>query len=162
VTPITAIERTPTTSYDEDIYDPKAGDTYESISRDFYNDTKYATALRTYNRNKPLQGSGQILIPPLGVLGRTSPSTPPTIGMPVSQAGGTPEWGSAPPSTTVRAGEKTFRVPTGGMTMKAIARLTLNNEQRWQDIYTLNPQHRPDERLPAGTDIRLPTDARIP
>ena len=46
VKPAAAPLRTPSTSYDVDIYQPRATDTYESISRDFYNDAKYAAALR--------------------------------------------------------------------------------------------------------------------
>ena len=47
------------------------------------------------------------------------------------------------------------------MTMKAVAKLTLGNEQRWGDIYDLNSHLRPDN-LPAGTELKLPADARIP
>ncbi|MBA4190124.1 MAG: hypothetical protein C0467_19240 [Planctomycetaceae bacterium] len=164
VTPVAAIERSPTTSFDVDIHEPKAGDTYEAISREFYNDTRYAAALRAYNRNKPLQGSGPIDVPPLHVLKRYSQTPQPQSGVvPVSQINTTPEWGSASPSAAARTGgDKAFRIPTGGMSMRAVARLTMGNEQRWNDIYTLNPQLRPDEILPAGTELRLPADARTP
>ncbi len=163
VTPVAAIERSPTTSYDVDLHEPKAGDTYESISREFYNDTRYAAVLKTYNRNKPLQGSGPIDVPPLHVLKRYTQNQPQSGVVPVSQTGATQEWGSAPAAAAVRTGaDKSFRIPTGGMSMRAVARLTLSNEQRWNDIYALNPQLRPDEILPAGTELRLPADARNP
>jgi nucleoid-associated protein YgaU len=169
VTPITNIERTPTTSYDVDLYEPKSGDTYEAISREFYNDTRYAPALRAYNRNKPLQGAGPLDVPPLHVIKRYGQGASPggNVGTPVSRPGGTGEWGPAPANTpgtgSVRnGGDKTFRVPQGGMSMRAVARLTLGNEQRWNEVYQLNPHLRPDEILPAGTDLRLPSDARTP
>ena len=48
--------------------------------------------------------------------------------------------------------QTTFRVPQGGMSLRAVARLTLGTEQRWGDIYDLNPQiTKPDAVLPAGT-----------
>jgi len=163
VTPVAAIERSPTTSFDVDIHEPKAGDTYEAISREFYNDTRFAAALRAYNRNKPLQGSGPIDVPPLHILKRYSQNQPQSGVVPVSQVNTQPEWGSAAASAPVRtSAAKSFRVPTGGMSMRAVARLTMGNEQRWNDIYALNPQLRPDEILPAGTDLRLPADARNP
>ncbi len=53
----------------------------------------------------------------------------------------------------------TDRVPMGGMSMQAVARLTLGNEQRWSEIYDLNPQLNPS-KVPAGTDLKLPADAK--
>jgi hypothetical protein len=45
--------------------------------------------------------------------------------------------------------------------MRAIARNTLGDDQRWGEIYNLNPQLRAD-LIPEGTDVRLPTDAKLP
>ena len=50
--------RAPTTSYDVDIYHPKANDTWESISREYFSDPKYAAALRAYNQNRALRRVG--------------------------------------------------------------------------------------------------------
>lgn len=143
-----------------DIYEPKAGDTYESISREFYNDVRFAAALRAYNRNKPLQGAGPIDVPPLHVIKRYMPGG----GMgatPVSRPAPGPDPGWAPAVSPTR-GDKTFRVPSGGMSMRGVARLLLGSEQRWQEVYDRNPHLRPDEILPAGTELRLPPDARLP
>jgi hypothetical protein len=166
VTPIAGSERTPTTSYDVDIYEPKASDTWDSISREFYNDAKYATALRAYNRNKPLTG-GTIDVPPIHVLRRTA-APPPSAGTgvgtgtPVSRSSPAPDpWG--PPTAPVSTGGgKTFRIPEGGMSLRAVARYALGTEQRWDDIYRLNPEVAPDKVLPAGTDLKMPPDARFP
>lgn len=159
-------ERTPTTSYDVDIYEPKAGDTYESICREFYNDTRYAAALRAYNGNKPLQGIRSVDVPPIHVLRRVAQGQL-TPGTPAGRTGiGTvPEWGpsTVPAPTTRPGGGTTFRVPPGGMTLRAIAREVLNSEQRWTEIFDLNRQiTKPDEPLPAGTEVKLPPDARPP
>jgi len=159
--PVAGIERSPTTTFDVDLHEPKAGDTYESISREFYNDTRYGQALRAYNRNKPLQGSGPVDVPPLHVLKRSSQNGPQGGVVPAGQTSSDPGWNSAPPVVRT-GGDRLFRIPQGGMSMRAVARLTLSNEQRWKDIWELNPQLRPDEILPVGTDLRLPADARTP
>jgi LysM repeat protein len=166
VTPVSGSgsgERVPSTSYDVDIYDPKPGDSYPSIAREFYNDTRYAAALQAYNRNKPIRPADPIEVPPIYILKRMMPAEP---------GGGVPAAGpgsSAPaawnPSGTPAArsgGHVLFRVPQGGMSMRAVARWTLGNEQRWTEIYDLNPQAKPDEKLPAGTELKLPADARLP
>jgi hypothetical protein len=49
------------------------------------------------------------------------------------------------------------------MTLRAVSRLTLGADTRWAEIWELNRQiTRPDEVLPAGTELRLPPDARLP
>ena len=72
-------------------------------------------------------------------------------------------WGPAGEAATpaFRAtGQRTFTVPTGGMTMGAIARDTLGTQNRWADIYNLNPQLSPGDVLPAGTVVKIPTDLK--
>jgi nucleoid-associated protein YgaU len=166
VTPISGSgnsERVPTTSYDVTIYVPKATDTYESISREFYNDARYATALRTYNRNKVVQGADAIDIPPIYILKRLlQPQS--GLGSATGRGGNLPpDWGTANPAAPRSSGGITFRIPQGGMSMRAVARWALGNEQRWTEIYDLNPQHtKPDAILPAGTELKLPADARPP
>jgi hypothetical protein len=48
------------------------------------------------------------------------------------------------------------------MSMRGVAKLVLGTEQRWGDIHNLNPHLRPDVILPAGTELKLPPDARVP
>jgi hypothetical protein len=166
VTPTSAAnDRAPTTSYDVDIYTPRTGDTWEAISREFYNDTRFAAGLRAYNRNRGLVGNSPVDVPPIHVVKRYMPApTPPGTGSPGAGSGGfTPagDWGAAPPPARP-ASERLFRVPTGGMSMRAVARITLGSEQRFDEIYRLNPHLRPDEILPAGTELQLPPNARNP
>jgi hypothetical protein len=170
-TPIVGAERQPTTSFDVDIYEPKASDTWESISREFYNDARYATGLRVYNKNKSLQGSGPVDVPPIHIVKQSMPqgnapagsgNTRGSVGQPSKAAGSLPDWNAATTSITRTGNSKIFTVPEGGMTMRAVAKFTLGNEQRWNDIYTLNPHLRPDEQLRAGTEVKLPPDARNP
>ena len=140
-----------------DIYQPKVGESWESIAREYYNDAKYAPALRAYNRDRSLQG-GSVDVPPIHVLRRVSTSGP-AQGFPVGRTGGD-SWGAA---VSTGGGTRTFRVPDGGLSLPAIAKLVLGSEQRWTDIYDLNPQFtKADEILPAGTELKLPADARPP
>lgn len=159
VKPAGVVERTPTTSFDVDLYEPKAGDSYETISREFYNDLRYTRALAEFNRRKPMQGSGPIEVPPIHIL-KTRYS---------SLIGGTPtgtitpsvEW--MPASATIPApvpqpaGRTTFVVPAGGMSMRAVAREALGTDKRWLEIYDLNPQYAPDA-VPAGATLKLPAN----
>ena len=165
-----APEFAPKTGFDVDLHDPKANDSYESISLEWYNDRRYAAALRAFNQNKPLQGGHSVDVPPIHILKRRFPAQ---AGGAVTPVGGaavpsaTPQWGPAgdkpdAPARAVGAGRGGYVVPPGGMTMKAVARLTLGNEQRWRDIYDLNSNLRPDDVLPPGTELKLPADARLP
>ena len=166
-----APEFAPKTDFDVDMYDPKANDSYESISLEWYNDRRYAAALRAFNQNKPLQGGHAVDVPPIHILKRRFPAQAGGAVTPVGGAGAgpsaTPQWGPAgdkpdAPARAVGAGRGGYVVPPGGMTMKAVARLTLGNEQRWRDIYDLNSNLRPDDVLPPGTELKLPPDARLP
>ena len=175
VTQTTAMERTPTTSYDVDIYSPKQGDTWEAISREFYNDTKYAAALRAVNNNVSLSG-GMVDIPPLFILKQKSqtggglggstalPSPPPSPPPASAPQGSAPTWAPSNPTTpaTPSAGTKIYRVPAGGDTLPAIAKKYLGNEQRWTELYNLNPHVTAPNAVPAGTEIKLPADAKVP
>jgi hypothetical protein len=168
-----ANERPAATSFDVDLYEPRAGDTYDSISREFYNDTRYAAALRAFNANKALQGGVQVEVPPMHVLrkrfpqltGTTPvPASPPVV-RPVGVTGAGGEWaaaGGADPGFRAST-NSSYVVPPGGMTLKAVAKLTLGTDQRWADVWELNRQITdPGAVLPAGTEVRLPVGARVP
>lgn len=151
-------ERAPVTSFDVDLHDPKAGETYASISKDFYNDAKYAAALQEYNARRPIQGGFKVEVPPIHVLKKRYPQL---IGSVVPAGGSarpTDPWGPSTESTPAfrPTGPRTFTVPTGGMTMGAIARDTLGSPTRWREIYDINPQLSPGDVLPAGTVVKIP------
>lgn len=158
--PAAGPERATTTSYDVDLHEPKSGDTYETISREFYNDPKYAPALREYNGRRPLQASVRVEVPPIHILKTRYPQL---VG-PVVPAGRTADgWGPAGSGGDVApafrpTGARTYTVPAGGMRMPDIARAALGNPSRWKDIYNLNPQLPTDEVLPAGTLVKLPAN----
>ena len=156
------VERPPTTSFDVGVHEPRDGETYESISEEWYNSKRLAAALRTYNRNKPLQGQGPVEVPPIDVLRRKFPQL--TSGGAARPAAGASDWTAAvrTESSPYRASGKEFMVPTGGMTMRAVARETLGRDTRWGEIYQYNPEITdPSGLLPAGTRLKLPPDARV-
>jgi len=156
----------PKTDFDVDLYDPKANDSYESISQDVYNDKRYAAALRAFNRNQPLQGGRLVELPPIFVLKRRFPNAgaAPVGGTGALPTSAQPNWGPAagelvPAPPQGKRG--VFVVPQGGMTLKAIARERLGNEQRWRDIWDMNPQFTDVNAIvTAGTEVKLPPDAR--
>ncbi|WP_171471812.1 hypothetical protein [Frigoriglobus tundricola] len=148
----------PQTAFDVDLHEPKANDTYESISLEFYNDRRYAAALQKYNKNKPLTGGGMIEVPPIYVLRKQSPT--PASAPPAAQ----PQWGPVrgageAPVRAIGANRGVYVVTQSGMTMKDVARIKLGSEKRWPDIYDLNPQLLPNN-LPAGSELKLPPDAQ--
>jgi hypothetical protein len=161
----------PKTTFDLDLHAVKATDTYESICREYFNDAKYAIALKEFNRGKPLSSGGMLEIPSFHVLKKQFPGSIAPAGRTTS--GVSPDWAASatPPATPsgtrpteFRASKSgTYTVPAGGATFKQIARLTLGSDQRWVDIWNMNPSFtRADEVLPAGTVVKLPSDARIP
>jgi hypothetical protein len=63
-----ANQETPKSDYDVDLHRPKADDTYESISRQYYRDARYAEALKQYNRGAELGRVVDVYVPPMYVL----------------------------------------------------------------------------------------------
>jgi hypothetical protein len=155
-------ESVPRTNFDVDLHNPTAGDSYESISQEFYNDKRFAAALKAYNKNLSLQGGRYVEVPPLHVLRRRYP-TQSGSGTPVGSSGIPPAttWGApnnaTDPTPRATGNRGTFVVPQGGQTIRDVAKQTGVN---WGDIYDLNPQYAPNVLIPAGTELKLPANAR--
>ncbi|HET6574498.1 MAG TPA: hypothetical protein VFG68_12900 [Fimbriiglobus sp.] len=81
----------PKTDFDVDLHRPKAGDTYESISKLHYRDARYAEALRRFNDGMKLDRGTDVRVPPMYVLrqGYSNLIAP-------ARSSSTPEW--APPA----------------------------------------------------------------
>ena len=47
------------------------------------------------------------------------------------------------------------------MSLTAVAKLLLGTERRWKEIWDLNPTVSSPTNVPAGTELRLPADARV-
>ena len=69
--------------------------------------------------------------------------------------------GTAVPPTSSPSSVPLYRVRTGGEMFREIARRTLDNSDRWTDIYQLNLSYDPKEAIPAGSLLRLPRDAHV-
>ncbi|MDY3555788.1 hypothetical protein R5W24_004934 [Gemmata sp. JC717] len=161
----TVPERAPKTSYDVDIYHVKDGDTYESISQEWYNSKKYATALRSYNQSQSLQGGRYVNVPPKYVLERQFPTvTGGTNGTRAAPPVDGANWSAPatkPPAGT--SGRGVYVVPRGGRTLQQIAYETMGDFQRWREISARN-DHIPNTNQPLaeGTELKLPPDAKLP
>ncbi len=161
-----APEFAPKTTFDVDIHTVMPKEDYKSISREFYNDDRFAAALSAYNQNRLIKIGDRVDVPPIHVLKRDFPqligggTVQPASGS-RSTAPSQPEWNNAAPRP-VANGRSTFTIPNGnGMTLQQIARQTMGSEQRWRDIYDLNPQVSSNERLLPGTELKMPADARL-
>jgi hypothetical protein len=89
----------------------------------------------------PGSGSGQ---PVVGL---------PTVGTPMPLNPNPGAGDSAVGGNEARA----YQVPAGkGQMLFEIAQQTLGNPVRWNEIYRLNPQIRPDQPIPPGTTLRIP------
>jgi nucleoid-associated protein YgaU len=154
----TAPDRAASTTFDVDLHEPAKTDTYGTISKSFYNDEKYAAALSEYNGRRALQGGVRVEVPPIHILKKRYPTL---IGAVVPASAGTPAkdpWqpaGENTPAFRPTAG-RTFTVPTGGLRMAEIARMTLGSPTKWQEIYDINPSISPSDLLPAGTVVKIP------
>jgi hypothetical protein len=82
----------------------------------------------------------------------------PTPGAPTALTGGIQAAGAwTNPNTP-----KYYRVKNNGEMYRDIAAKTLNNRERWGEIYQMNNRQFPPEYpVPAGTMLRLPPDARV-
>jgi hypothetical protein len=162
-------------SYDEETFYCKAPfTTFESISKKFYNSENYAQALLLFNFNHPrraaalwkdppvLQEDMPVYIPPLRILEKHysyaikdySPLPPPAV-----TPGPAPATGAA---QSAARGGPLYAVRKPEM-IREIARATLGNWERWNEIYSLNNRSfDPSQPVPVGTVLVMPAEARIP
>ena len=162
-------------NWDDDLYQARSGETFPSIARDHYQSERYGQALMYYNRDYPLAtvatqrdpatiAAGQrIYLPPTRILQRDYGSIiPDPSAAPPASAAGQPAAPAAVVSTaTIPLPEKRYRVPGGGAMFLTIARSKLGDENRWPEIYRLNPSFEPTNLVPGGTVLRMPGDAKI-
>jgi hypothetical protein len=159
-------------SYDEDTYTCKANDTFRSVSQAVYQTDAYDQALLLFNRNHPLandsikqnppqlQAGQPIYIPPLRILRKYYAASTPEVkdAAPARTEGPAPIQAiTAVPSPATRS----YRVGANAEMIRDIARRTLGNGDRWTEIYQLNRNLDPTYAVPAGTEVKLPADARV-
>jgi hypothetical protein len=97
--------------------------------------------------------------PPASVQGATNnrASTPlvPNTPQPIRIASSTPTLKTEP-----QAVGGVYLVRPNGEMLWEVARQTLGDGRRWPEIYRLNPEVIPEQRIPAGTQLRMPVGAR--
>jgi hypothetical protein len=176
-------------SYDEDKHVCGANETFRTISQTYYQSDRFADALLLFNRNHPLAADGMrqdpprlqpgqaVYVPPASILekyyaatitdptpGQPSLAPRPTSQDPVAAIRPTPAVPPAaltPKPAVAAVSEKTYRVGGNGEMMREVARRALGDGDRWTEIYQLNLRYDPKEPVPAGTELRLPNDARL-
>jgi hypothetical protein len=184
----------PLDSFDERLHPTQAGETYHSLSRQYYLSDGLAAALRLYNLDNPtspdrsgLDGprAGQLVrIPPMRVLIARYPSAvapelqPTQAVVPVNATSVTQSATASvappppppptvppvqPPQPPIPAGPayQLYRVRDGGEMLTEIARRTLGSGLSAERIASLNRTINPNARIPAGTILRLPPEARV-
>ena len=146
-------------SFSEEEYVVQAGDTFASIAAKKYLSKDYAEALRLYNRNDALlsdpgdalKPGKAIAVPEKRILelryGHTMPKQ-------AGAAAATEAKKAAPVLKPV-----SYRVPATVM-IGDVARQKLGDIERWKQVRDLNPQLDPSQPIPAGTQLKLPPDAR--
>jgi hypothetical protein len=175
-------------SFDEETYACRPGDSFRSISEQYYRSPRYERALLLFNRNHPrasepvrqdppILNAGQpVFLPPARVLekqypsaisdGVPLPSAPAAPASPAPVGLDAPRPVAAPPSApttswSVPPGGPTYRVRRGGEMFREMARHTLGDAERWWDIYRLNAKYNPSGPVPEGTVLLLPAGARV-
>jgi nucleoid-associated protein YgaU len=164
-------------SFDERSYRCKAGDTFESISAQFYQGSQvYGPALMLYNRNHAqradafrtepvvLQAGHIVYIPPTSILENRYPSAIPGFTpLPAAMPPPAPLIPAAVqrPSNASPTGAVYYRVRSNNESFWTIAEKTLAAGGRWNEIYRLNPTYNPGYPIPPGQVLKLPGDARV-
>lgn len=150
-------------SYDEQMHRARPGDSFAAISQQYYDGSdRYAKALQQFNLNHPMaptgmaQNPGQlapnqmVFIPPKRILEKYYGS-----------AIAAPAGGATPAAASMAsASDRFYRVRQGGERYMDIAQRTLGDAMRWGEIYERN-RYDPAYPIPAGTQLKLPGDAKI-
>lgn len=140
-------------TFDEDMHSLRTGDTYSSISKLHYRSEAYSLALQKYNGDNPNQAQ-YIRIPPVWVL-ETRYKRDITGGLQQDTA-------SSPAPAEAKRQNPVYEVAANGEFLAEIAQKTLGNEDAWQRIKELNKNINEVKRIPGGTRLILPVEARIP
>jgi hypothetical protein len=172
------------TSHSDDVrYTAPTDASFAQLSKQVYGNEKYGDALLAYNRqhvlgrtnanlqqNPPiLQPNQAIYYPPQNVLESQFGQHIKTVATAVPTVGATPPDVQISPPMPLTNQTPSANPPVaaaGTYTVRqtqhifAIAQQTLGNGNRWTEILQLNPSLRTEQEIPAGTQLRLPANAR--
>lgn len=151
------------TEYDVDLHQPRAGDTYATVSQAYYNGPQYAAALQAFNKNRPISQLAEVQVPPLHVIRKFAPARPadppPERFQPVRGPGEDIEWNRPGAAQGGQPVYTIFPVPRKGLTLRDVAKMYYGNERSWTKLNNpKNPKFDPDEELPVGTQLHVPTE----
>jgi hypothetical protein len=165
-------------SFDEEVYNCRAGDNFLQISKQFYQTEACAQALLMYNRNHGQAAEGvrkdppdlkpgdAVFIPPMRILEQRHPALIPgltPLGAPSGQgAGVTARSSPAPTVQPVKVVYPMYRVVGANEGMYTIAQRALRDGMRWKEVARLNPSFNPSRPVPPNTILYLPADAQVP
>ncbi len=154
------------TDYDLDLHRPRAGDTYATVSKAYYGGAQYAGALQAFNKNQPIQQLGEVQVPPVHVIRKVAA---PRAGDPApdrftptrpAATDDGPEWGAPGAAQGGQTVYTLFKVPRTGMTLRDVAKTFYGSERNWAKLNNpRNPKFDPDEELPVGTQLQVPTES---
>lgn len=161
-------------AYDEDWHTPRPGDTFVTLSQEYFHDARYAQALQAYNKDRRKAGEEFYRIPPPWVLEDQYPNLvpkadkadrPPVEAKPTGDikfepaapvgSSGRPAPPAAGGVTTAPSDE--YRVlAKDGESIRDIAQKVLGSPNGWRKLWDLNPDVDPTQPIPAGTTLRVP------
>ncbi len=161
---VTAVGRS-AKDYDEDLHEAKPGDNYAMISKKYYDDANFGTALAEYNRTNPTNNKA-IRIPPLWVLEQNHAKAMPASNIRTTSmtAPANDRRDSAPPSADNREetksspfnGMRVYTVQRAGETLRSIAQNQLGNANYWKSLKDYNISVDENSELAPGTKLYLP------
>jgi hypothetical protein len=168
-------------SWDEETYRIKAGDTFDQISMAHFNSKSYADALRRFNVTHPqasdkmradpasLEAGESAYIPPAYILEKRygsalipgyKPQAEPKAGADAARTSNSSPRNSA--AAKDASDYKLYRVSPSGQNLREIARASLGDPEKWNDIYKLNPTLDPAYAVRGSTILKVPSEATVP
>jgi LysM repeat protein len=170
--PSETTKTTQVVSYEEVRHVVRAGDTFQSLSKEYYNNEGYAPALKLWNQNHPRASDAmahdgtpvpgeRLFIPPVAQLEQHYGASIPNVKAAPKPAGTMQTSYTAP--AAVAAPELTYYRVIRDESLEAIAGSTLGSRDRANDVQRLNPLvAKSGQVVPAGTLLALPAAARVP
>jgi hypothetical protein len=168
--PVESQGATQVVTYQEIRHSVVATDSFVSLSKEYYGNDTYASALQMWNQTHPrasdtmardgkLVPGEKVYIPPTGQLERHYPALIPNMKSTVPTGGAvqTSYTGTPPPAAAVLI----YKVATPE-SVEVIARQTLGSGDKANELLRLNTPFRAGQIVPAGTLLMLPAGATVP
>jgi hypothetical protein len=157
-------------SYEEVRHTVEPADTFQSLSKDFYNSDAYARALQMWNQTHPrandamardgtLVPGQKIFIPPAAQLEQHYAALIPNLKAVARPASGAMQTAYTAPAA---AAPFAYYKVVQDESPEVIARQTLGSGDRANELLRLNPNLRTGTIVPAGTLLLLPAGATVP